>query len=159
MNAIPDNSGRTKLENQSHLHGQEVFHVDETSDLPIWVQLRNRITYLIRTGCFKPGEQLPSVRSLSSSAKINYNTVARSYKDLEQSGLIVSMRGRGMYVQKGIRTDESEESPIDALLENCVQQYRLIGMNFEDIRVHIDKVVALAEKDSRDAVEKREGYL
>lgn len=159
MNAMPDNGGCMESGSQSRLHNQDVFRVDETSDLPIWVQLRNRITYLIRTGYFKPGEQLPSVRSLSSSAKINYNTVARSYKDLEQSGLIVSMRGRGMYVQKGIRADDSEEAPVDALLENCIQQYRLIGMSFEDIRMQIDKVVALAEKDSLDAVEKREGYL
>ena len=77
-----------------------VFTVDETSDLPIWVQLRNRIAYLIKTGFFQPGEQLPSVRSMAAEAKINYNTVTKAYRDLELSSLIVSIRGRGMFVQK-----------------------------------------------------------
>ena len=69
-----------------------VFEVDELSDLPIWVQLRNRIAHLIRTGYFSPGEQLPSVRSLAADAKINYNTVTRAYRDLELSDDIARKR-------------------------------------------------------------------
>ena len=79
-----------------------IFEVDDTSDLPIWVQLRNRITYLIRTGYFAPGQQLPSIRSLSAEAKINYSTVTKAYRELELAGLIVMVRGRGMYVQKNL---------------------------------------------------------
>lgn len=75
-----------------------LFRVDETSDLPIWAQLRNRMAYLIRTGHFQAGEQLPSVRSLAADAKINYNTVTKAYRDLELSGLIASIRGRGCFI-------------------------------------------------------------
>ncbi len=49
-----------------------LFRVDETSDLPIWAQLRNRFAYLIRTGFFKPGEQLPSVRRQYRSKGMTY---------------------------------------------------------------------------------------
>ena len=66
----------------------KIFEVDESSDLPIWVQLRNRITYLIRTGYFKSGDQLPSVRSVAADAGINYNTVTKAYRDLEFAKLI-----------------------------------------------------------------------
>ena len=95
-----------------------IFEVDEASDLPIWVQLRNRMAYLIRTGQLKGGEQLPSIRSLAADAKINYNTVTKAYRDLELEKLIVSVRGRGMYVQKNLATDdESSTTAIDAVLD------------------------------------------
>jgi GntR family transcriptional regulator len=143
-----------------HSHYNEtIFSVDDTSDLPIWVQLRNRIAYLIRTGFFEPGEQLPSVRSLSTSAKINYNTVTKAYKDLEQGNLIVSIRGRGMYVQKNIvPAQESAESAIDIVVEDCVRQYRSIGMTFEDVRVRIQTIASRLEEEALNAAEEKMEY-
>ncbi len=120
---------------------REIFTVDESSDLPIWVQLRNRISYLIRTGYFEPGEQVPSVRSLSAAAGINYSTVTRAYKDLERSGLIVSVRGRGMYVQNIIINREDPATSIDALQETCIKRYRSQGMSFNDIRNRIEGII------------------
>lgn len=134
-----------------------VFHVDETSDLPIWVQLRNRIAYLIRTGHYAPGEQLPSVRSLAATANINYNTVTKAYRDLELSGMIVSLRGRGMFVQKSITFEDDEREAADALFDSCLQQYRSCGMTFQEIR---ERVVALIDEREETVIkadeEKRE---
>ena len=123
-----------------------IFRVDDSSDLPIWAQLRNRIAYLIRTGYFKPDEQLPSVRSLAADARINYNTVTKAYRDLELSGLIVSVRGRGMFVQRDIADESSQErEAIDALLENCILQYKSQGMNYREICDHMLSVAASME--------------
>ena len=49
-----------------------LFEIDESSGLPVWVQLRNRFVYLIKTGHYQPGDQLPSVRTLAAEAAINY---------------------------------------------------------------------------------------
>jgi GntR family transcriptional regulator len=140
-------------------YNEIIFSVDDTSDLPIWVQLRNRIAYLIRTGYFEPGEQLPSVRSLSTSAKINYNTVTKAYKDLEQSNLIVSIRGRGMYVQKSIApSQDTAESAVDIIVEDCVKQYRSIGMTFEDARIRIQDITSRLEEEALSAAEEKREY-
>lgn len=56
---------------------------------------------------------------MAAEAKINYNTVTKAYRDLELSGLAVSARGRGMFVQRNISLEESEEDAIDALLETA----------------------------------------
>ena len=71
-----------------------LFEIDESSGLPVWVQLRNRFVYLIKTGYYQPGDQLPSVRSLAAEAAINYNTVSKAYVNLEHAG----------YVDVGART-------------------------------------------------------
>jgi GntR family transcriptional regulator len=140
-------------------NNEAIFTVDYTSDLPIWVQLRNRIAHLIRTGHFKPGEQLPSVRSVSTSAKVNYNTVTKAYKDLEQSGLIVSLRGRGMYVQKSATANqESAESVVDIMVEDCVRQYRSIGMTFEDVRIRMQNIASRLESEALSAAKEKMEY-
>ena len=49
------------------------FEVEKESDVPLWVQLKNRLAYLITSGFYEPGEQLPTVRALASDISINYN--------------------------------------------------------------------------------------
>ena len=71
-----------------------LFEIDESSGLPVWVQLRNRFVYLIKTGHYQPGDQLPSVRTLAAEAAINYNTVSKVYVNLESDGYVESVRGR-----------------------------------------------------------------
>lgn len=135
-----------------------LFRVDETSDLPIWAQLRNRMAYLIRTGGFKAGDQLPSVRSLAADAKINYNTVAKAYRDLELAGLIVSIRGRGMFVQKGVSVEDEEDSAIDALLESCIRRYLGRGMTYDDVRDHMNAITTALEQKAHEAEEEKQSY-
>lgn len=147
-------------ENMNHPEkGENIFTVDETSDLPIWVQLRNRMAYLIRTHYFKPGEQIPSVRSLSAAAKINYNTVTKSYKDLEQSNMIVSIRGRGMYVNKvAPKESGTEEAAVDIVIEDCIQHYRSLGMTYEEIRDRISEITFQIENKSTLSTERKMGF-
>ena len=136
-----------------------IFEVDDTSDLPIWVQLRNRITYLIRTGYFAPGQQLPSIRSLSAEAKINYSTVTKAYRELELAGLIVMVRGRGMYVQKNLELEEEPDIvAADLMLEDCIKRYRLGGMTFEEIAQRASAYIESLRKEAAEAAETRMEY-
>ena len=142
------------------IQDDSIFRVDETSDLPIWVQLRNRMAYLIRTGRFKGGDPLPSIRSLSAAAEINYGTVTRAYRDLELGGLIVSVRGRGMFVQKHLPLHEDEGAlAADAAARDCISQYRALGMTFADIEARMLSVISdMKDKAHEAATERMEYY-
>ncbi|MDD5893339.1 MAG: GntR family transcriptional regulator [Coriobacteriaceae bacterium] len=134
---------------------ETIFEVNETSDLPIWAQLRNRLSYLIRTGYFKPGEQLPSVRSMAASAMINYNTVTKAYRAVEDAGLIDNVRGRGMFVSQDIEVGDDENVIVtDSLLNDCIRRYRAAGMSFSDIEKHLIESV---QKASLEAEVKKKG--
>lgn len=74
------------------------YAIDKKSDIPIWVQLKQRITYLIMSGSLQPGDQLPTVRELAIQLGINYHTVTKVYHDLEHSGLVEVQAGRGTSV-------------------------------------------------------------
>ena len=111
-----------------------LFEIDESSGLPVWVQLRNRFVYLIKTGHYQPGDQLPSVRTLAAEAAINYNTVSKVYMSLEQDGYIQSKRRQGAFVldvsdKPGVSISSTAEIVTSEYLKRCFE----LGMSLEDI--------------------------
>ena len=67
--------------------------IDNDSGVPIWLQLRNRLIYLIDTGSFGVGDKLPTMRELAVNLGVNYNTISKVYRDIERDGYITSVRG------------------------------------------------------------------
>ena len=113
----------------------ENFSIDERSGVPIWVQLRNRLVYLIQTGRYQPGDQLPTVHEMAVNLNINYNTVNKVYRSMETSGLIMSKRGRGTFVAENPAFDDEDslESTIDAMMGDFIRQCEELGMTREEI--------------------------
>ena len=127
-----------------------LFEIDESSGLPVWVQLRNRFVYLIKTGHYQPGDQLPSVRTLAAEAAINYNTVSKVYQSLEEDGYIVSKRRLGAFVadvsdKPGVSAEVTAEIVTAEYLKRCQE----LGMSLEDIDAQF--TAALVAADGRAA--------
>jgi len=70
---------------------------------PIYRQLRDRVAASVLAGVFKEGEPVPSVRQVSSEAKINHLTVSKAYQELVDEGVLEVRRGRGMFVVDGAK--------------------------------------------------------
>ncbi len=112
----------------------ESFDIDHGSGLPVWIQIKNRIAFLIRSGEYKPGDQLPTVRALALDLDISYNTVNRSYMDLEREGFLVTRRGRGTFVSEEAPSNHSgTEYQVSLLAEELVKMARDGGLNDNDI--------------------------
>lgn len=110
------------------------FKVDERSGVPIWLQIRKRLAYLIVSGKYACGERLPSVRELSVTLGVNYNTVNKVYQDLERDGFIVTKRGRGSYVADASAIDHaSGKGDVEAIACDFVQCALANGMEPDDI--------------------------
>lgn len=75
-----------------------IIQLDMQSELPIYTQLVNQIIEGIASGRLKPGEPLPSVRSLASDIGINLHTVNKAYTILKQEGFILVHRQRGVVI-------------------------------------------------------------
>lgn len=108
--------------------------IDADSGIPIWLQLRNRLVYLIGSGRIAAGDKLPTVRELAVSLGINYNTVSKVYQDIERDGYIASYRGRGTFASDKYR--ENGDAPLDevsSLVEDFIRQCRELGVPREDI--------------------------
>jgi GntR family transcriptional regulator len=74
------------------------LRVNSKSHVPVHVQLEGQIKHLILTGNFEVGSRLPSIRAMAGFLRVNRNTVARVFSDLEREGYVESRRGSGVYV-------------------------------------------------------------
>ncbi len=74
------------------------LHLDFRSGLPIYIQIMTQIEQQVSGGTLEPGAQLPTVRALASELRVNFNTVARAYRMLDEAGVISTQQGRGTYV-------------------------------------------------------------
>lgn len=123
------------------------FEVDTTTDVPLWVQLRQRLIYLINSGYFKPGDQLPTVRGLASDISINYNTVNKAYLSLVSDGYLESTRGRGVFVRDmDIEADEEYAAEVDGILSDCISACRDLGFSLDDVRMFMERKIKRMKK-------------
>jgi GntR family transcriptional regulator len=74
------------------------IQIDFRSGIPIYMQIVEQVEHLIAAGDLEVGEQLPTVRQLAQELRVNFNTVARSYRMLDEAGLISTQHGRGTYI-------------------------------------------------------------
>lgn len=76
----------------------EHLTIDIDTDLALWLQLKQQLTWLIASGQIQPGEKLPPVRQLATHLGINVNTVRAAYQKLETEGLVAIRHGSGTVV-------------------------------------------------------------
>jgi GntR family transcriptional regulator len=65
---------------------------------PLYLQIARQVEQLVADGTLRVGDQLPTVRELATELRINFNTVARAYRVLDEQRLISTQRGRGTYI-------------------------------------------------------------
>ena len=78
----------------------EKLHINFRSGVPIYAQIVEQIQEKLLTGDIHAGDQLPTVRQMAQDLDVNFNTVARAYRMLDEGGLISTQQGRGTYIME-----------------------------------------------------------
>ena len=76
----------------------DIVQIDPRDATPIYAQLERGLRAAIATSRLQPGDQLPTVRQLAVDLRVNANTVARVYAELERAGVIETRRGIGSFI-------------------------------------------------------------
>lgn len=74
------------------------IQIDFRAETPLTNQIVEQIQHLLNTQVLQPGDQLPTVRALATELRINFNTVARAYRLLDEAGIISTQQGRGTFI-------------------------------------------------------------
>ena len=77
-----------------------LFHINFKSGMPAYLQLVDQVKAAAASGELKPGEALPSIRPLAEELRLNRNTVAKAYSELENLGVIETLPGRGCFLKE-----------------------------------------------------------
>mgnify|MGYP001058958562 CR=1 FL=1 len=111
-----------------------MYHIDPGSPIPVYHQLAKQIELHILSGDLGDGDKLPSIRELASELRINPNTIAKTYGILERKGLVVSRKGRGVFVSiRGFDIDESRHELFTELTEEYLKKAGRLGLSDDDI--------------------------
>jgi GntR family transcriptional regulator len=78
-----------------------LFHIDFKTGKPAYLQLVDQVRYAAASGGLRAGEPLPSVRQLAEELRINRNTIAKAYSELENQGVIETVPGKGCFLKDG----------------------------------------------------------
>jgi GntR family transcriptional regulator len=77
-----------------------MFQIDFKSGKPVYLQLVDQIRYAAAAGSLRPGESLPSIRPLAEELRVNRNTIAKAYAELESQGVIETLPGKGCFLKE-----------------------------------------------------------
>ena len=77
-----------------------VFQIDFKSGKPVYLQLVDQVRYAAASGALKTGEALPSIRPLAEELRVNRNTIAKAYAELESQGVIETLPGKGCFLKE-----------------------------------------------------------
>jgi GntR family transcriptional regulator len=115
----------------------ENIHIDFRSRVPIYTQIVEQVKQQLVSGLLKPGDQLPTVRALALELRVNFNTIARAYRLLDEAGVISTQQGRGTYILEvppPERTDKLRQQALEALTRDYLSDALRLGCSPEEIR-------------------------
>lgn len=119
--------------------------VEPGSKLPIYIQIEEQIRSRIAAGQLRPGDRLPAIRELAADLKVNYNTVARAYLDLDRDGVISTQRGRGTFVA-GVPDEERvarvRQENLQAIVRSTLDKMRALGYTPDETAVVFEEELA-----------------
>ena len=129
-------------------HVASFLTIDAAHPTPIYAQVEQGIRAAITTGRLAPGDQLPTVRQLAIDLRVNANTVARVYVDLERAGVVETRRGVGTFVaarpQMAMASKRGHRDPaLRALARRWFDEAAARGFTHDDV---VRAVKALADE-------------
>jgi GntR family transcriptional regulator len=121
-----------------------LLHVDPLAPEPLFEQLVAQVKGAIARGELRADDKLPSVRELARELRINPNTVARAYRELESSDVIATRRGAGCFVKDGASAlkDSERARRLGELFSKAVTEGYHLGFDADEIRAALDEHLA-----------------
>jgi len=130
------------------------IEIEFQSGIPLYEQIAHQVLELIEDGKLSPGDQLPTTRELAVKLGVNFNTVARAYRMLDQGKIISTQHGRGTFIleqKDSKRVRKQKEDNIEDLTKFYIRKATYLGFNPEEIRTCFESMVERNdEKNTKD---------
>lgn len=108
------------------------LNLDFRSDVPLTNQIVVQIQHQLAEGVLHPGDQLPTVRAMATELRVNFNTVARAYRILDEAGIISTQQGRGTYILEQpplLSSERLRRESLQTLAQRYLNEARRLGFD------------------------------
>ncbi len=118
------------------------WSIEFSSGIPVYKQIVNLIHFEIGSGNLREGDRLPTIKDLTERFKVNPNTIAKAYRELDLKGIITSRRGDGSFVsaltgKAPSMTKKQKKVKLDALFGRVIAEAKSCGISEKEIMTHI----------------------
>jgi GntR family transcriptional regulator len=126
-----------------------LFQINYKSGKPIYLQLVDQIKSAAASGAIQTGEALPSIRPLAEELRVNRNTIAKAYSELESLGVVETQPGRGCYLKENhaaMRKDVRRKMLTEEIDQAIVQAHHLQVPSDEFLQLVKERMAAFGER-------------
>jgi GntR family transcriptional regulator len=132
-----------------------LFTINFKSGKPVYLQLVDQVRAAAAAGVLRAGDALPSIRPLAEELRINRNTIAKAYGELESQGVIETLPGKGCFVRavasSPLRKDVRRRALAETLDEAVIRAHHLQVDRADFLRLAEERYDALADRRERAA--------
>lgn len=126
-----------------------IFQINYKSGKPIYLQLVDQIKSAAASGALQTGDALPSIRPLAEELRVNRNTIAKAYSELENLGLVKTEPGRGCFLKENhaaLRKDVRRKLVVTEIDQAIVQAHHLQVPGHEFLDLVQERMTAFEKK-------------
>lgn len=126
-----------------------LFQINFKSGKPIYLQVVDQVKAAAASGALRAGEALPSIRPLAEELRVNRNTIAKAYSELENLGVVETQPGRGCFLKENngaVRKEVRRKLLISEIDQTLVQAHHLQVSRKELLELIHERLDALEEK-------------
>lgn len=111
-----------------------IFRLNQSSGIPLYLQLMEQVKHAVETGALRAGDQLPTIRKLAEDLVMNPNTVVRAYRELEHEGILEVRHGSGAFIKESSAARARLIQKAQTVMESTVGRLMSLGLTEEELR-------------------------
>ena len=123
-----------------------IFRLNQSSGIPIYLQLMEQVKHAIETGALREGDQLPTIRKLAEDLVMNPNTVARAYRELEHEGVLEVKHGSGAFIKESVAGRSRLIHKAQSVMQSTIGRLLLLGLTDDELRRVFENELARAQR-------------
>lgn len=123
------------------------FRLNQSSGIPLYLQLMEQVKHAIETGELRAGDQLPAIRKMAEDLVMNPNTVARAYRELEHENVIELKHGLGAFVSESVVVRTNVMRKAHAIVQSAIERLASLHLGEEEIRRLVENELALLRSE------------
>ena len=121
-----------------------IFRLNQSSGIPLYLQLMEQVKHAVETGALREGDQLPTIRKVAEDLVMNPNTVVRAYRELEHEGVLELKPGSGAFIKEPAEGRARVIRKAQAVMESAVERLLLLGLTEDELRRAFENELAQA---------------
>jgi GntR family transcriptional regulator len=126
-----------------------IFRLNQSTGVPLYVQLIEQVKHAVETGALQEGDQLPTIRKVAEDLVMNPNTVVRAYRELEHDGVLELKHGSGAFIKASAGGRARVMHKAQAVVQSAFERLASLGLSEDEFRRVFENELAQARMEGR----------